>query len=157
MKEKVITIKLKNINDVFNIYNPEIINDELHNYIMHQCLGTSVYKPLKFIIEGNFSDEEKESVALSIKNYYKSYIEHYKKIDKYDDWIRLTLLIIGIVLIFGAQEFNFVINEILLVIGWLAIWELGYDLLFDKNKRKRDYFRYKQIYYSKIEFLDNEK
>lgn len=152
MKEKIITIEVNNLNDVFNIYNPEIINDELHNYIMHQCLGVSVYKPLKFMIEGNFNDDEKEKIESAIKNYYKSYINHYKSIDKYDDWVRLILLLIGIVLIFASQKFDFVISELLLVIGWVAIWELGYDILFYKQKRKRDYFRYKQIYSSKIEF-----
>lgn len=153
---RIITIYTDDIKEVVSHFNDNIITEELHNYVMHQCLGLSVQGKLTLKFIGNLSSNEQEQIKVSIRNYYKFHIDHYKNIDKYDEWIRLALLILGVALIFVSQKFDYVINEFILIIGWLAIWELGYDILFDKRKRKRDYLRYKQIYSCKIEFAKDE-
>lgn len=153
-KERIITIYADNILQIVNSFNEYTINEDLHNYIMHQCLGLSVREKLILQFIGNFTEEEQKKIKKAINNYYQIYLEHYKNIDRYDDWIRLFLFIIGFIFIFVSQKFDFVISEFLLVIGWLAIWELGYDILFDKKLRKRDYLRYKQIISSEINFIE---
>lgn len=152
--EKIITIHTGNILQIINSFNKDIINEDLHNYIMHQCLGLSIHDKITLQFIGIFKEEEKEKIKTALHNYYQIYVEHYKNIDRYDDWIRLFLFIIGFVFIFVSQKFDFVISEFLLVIGWLAIWELGYDILFDKKLRKRNYLRYKQIISSEISFIE---
>ena len=153
---RTITIYINNIKDIVSPFNNNIITEELSNHIMHQCLGLSVRGKLNLNFVGDANLEEQEIIKNAIRNYYIFHIEHYKNIDKYDEWIRLGLLVLGIVLIFISQKFEYIINEFLLIIGWLAIWELSYDVLFDKRKRKREYLRYKQIYSSKIKFSNKE-
>lgn len=153
---RTITIYTNDIREVVSHFNDNIITEELNNHILHQCLGLSVRGKLTLKFVGNLNLEEQEIIKKAIRNYYKFPIEHYKNIDKYDEWIRLGLLFAGIILIFASEKFNYIINEFLLIIGWLAIWELSYDILFDKRTRTRNHLRYKQIYNSKIEFSNNE-
>lgn len=158
MKEsKKITIYVNNIEKIVSPFSSNVITEELHNYIKHQCLKISLTEPLTFVVIGNIDNEKQEKIKESIHNYYQSYIEQYEKIDKYDEWIRLLLLFLGIVFIIISQNFNFVISELFLVAGWVVIWELVYDILFEKKKRKREYLRYKQIFSSRIEFLKNKE
>ena len=153
---RLITIYTNNIKEIVSHFNENLITEELSNYIMHQCLGLSVRGKLTLNFVGRLNSKEQEIIKKAIHNYYKFHIEHYKNIDKYDEWIRLALLLFGIIFIFASQKFDYVVNEFLLIIGWLAIWELSYDILFDKRTRTRNYLRYKQIYNCEIEFSNKE-
>lgn len=149
-KSREIKIYANNISTLVSPFNKNIICDELSDYILHQCLSFSVKDNITLNIIGSFNNEEQEQLIHAIKNYYSFNIKHYKNIDKYDDWIRLFLLILGFLLIFASTKFDYVINEFLSIIGWLVIWETGYDIFF--NSRRRQSMRYKQIYSSKIIF-----
>lgn len=154
---RTITIYTDDIKKVVSHFNDNIITEELNNYIIHQCRGLSVNGKLTLNFVGSLNNEEQEIIKKAIRNYYKFHIEHYQNIDKYDEWIRLGLLVLGVLFIFISRKFEYIINEFLLIIGWVAIWELAYDILFEKRKRKREYLRYRQIYSSKIEFLKEKE
>lgn len=149
-KIRKIKIYADGLSSLVSPFNKEIISDELNNYILHSCQGFSVKGELTLNIIGSFNNQEQEQLIQALKNYYSFNIKHYKNIDKYDDWIRLFLLILGFLLIFASTKFDYVINEFLSIIGWLVIWETGYDIFF--NSRRRQSMRYKQIYSSKIIF-----
>ena len=72
-----------------------------------------------------------------IQNYYKDKYLYLKKFDNLDNYIRLTLFLIGILAIFISKQFSNILSEIFLIAGWVVIWELIYDILFNEIKRKR--------------------
>lgn len=156
-KTRTIKIYTDDILEVVSHFNDNIITSELNDYILHQCLGLSTKGVLTLQFVGELNEEEQDIIKKAIRSYYRFHIEHCRDIDKYDEWVCLALLILGIILIFVSQKFDYVINEFFLILGWLAIGELAYDVLFDKRLRTRDYLRYKQIYYSKIEFIKSEE
>ena len=74
----------------------------------------------------------------------------------YAEFKKTILFLIGIVLIV-IYYFSFVniIKEIILILGWLSIWESVYSFLTDS---KRDYiyiYRLKQYVKARIYFVDS--
>jgi len=145
-------IEIKKLEDALNKFNSELISEELENYILEQSL-TNLNKAKEINIKCNLSQAEKELLVNSIHNYYSNLNKGYKKIDKYDDYVRIFLLIIGIILILISQETGSFLSELFLITGWLFIWELLYDILFNQIKRQRKANIYKKLSTCKINFI----
>lgn len=64
-------------------------------------------------------------------------VKSLNKIDKYDDYFRFLLLLLGIILIIISEIFSALLSELFLIAGWVVIWEVVYDILFTGIKRKQ--------------------
>ena len=64
-------------------------------------------------------------------------VKYLNKIDKYDDYFRFLLLLLGIILIIISEIFSALLSELFLIAGWVVIWEVVYDILFTGIKRKQ--------------------
>ena len=143
-----IEINLKNELDALNIYNKNIIAESLDNYL----ISFLEHKPLKETINIIISGTENQNIDKIIKNYYQKKYLYLNKIDKLDNYIRLILFIIGIMAILFSEQFTNVISEIFLISGWVIIWEIIYDVLFNEIRRKRKARIYKALANSKITY-----
>lgn len=143
-----IEINLENELDALNIYNKNIISESLDNYLV----SFLEHKPLKGTINITISGTNNNNIEVIIKNYYQEKYLYLNKIDKLDNYIRLILFIIGLIAILLSEQFTNVISEIFLISGWVIIWEIIYDVLFNEIKRKRKAKIYKYLANSKITF-----
>lgn len=145
-----IEINITNENELLNIYNKNIISETLDNYLI-----TSLeHRSLKEDITINITGTKNEFIKSIITNYYEEKYLYLKKIDKLDNYIRLTLFLIGILAIFISKQFTNIVSEIFLIAGWVIIWEIIYDVLFSEIKRKRKARIYKTLANAKIILKD---
>ena len=152
MKEKnEVVIYLNELEEAINKYNPNILSDELTNYILKRCMFFSTKSDIDIIIYG-IEDKEQQGLKDIFHNHFKDLVDKTKKIEQYDDIKRVLLLIVGIVLICISEMFKFVVSELFLVAGWVVIWELVYNIFFERIKRNRDYFKYLQLSKANIKF-----
>lgn len=136
-----IEINVNNERDILNTYNKNIISESLDNYL----LSSLEHKPLKDKLMINITGSTNMNIGDIIKNYYQERYLYLKKIDNIDNYIRFILFIIGVIAILLSEQFSNVISEIFLISGWVIIWEIIYDVLFNEIKRKRKARIYKAL------------
>ena len=129
-------IEVKKLEDALNPFNKEILSEELDKYIVKLCqIDIKNAKELNIIC--NLNLEEKKLIENTIHNHYTNLTKRLNKVDKYDNYIRIVLLFIGIILLLISEEITSFIKELFLITGWVFIWEMLYDILFNQIKRKR--------------------
>ncbi len=68
--------------------------------------------------------------------------------------IKTILLIVGIVLIIiYYSQVASILREIILILGWLAVWESVYSFLFDLTKDKMRIVRLKELARARVYFV----
>lgn len=150
-----------NINDksiLTNPFNDEKISDELGNYIFKCSMQYKISNKLKIIINHDnlLSHEEQLKLKKMIIVYFNEQINYRNKLYKFSIVIDSLTLLIGILFICLYYLFYYyniaIISEILLIIGWVAIWEWAYNNIFVDTKNIFKIEKYKQIINSKIIF-----
>lgn len=145
-------IEIKNIDDALNKFNSNEISNELNNYITDMSLkGFKNIKELN--IKCNLTKKEKEELEEIIHNYYKNLAKDLNYIDKHDNHIQIILFLLGLLLILISKETTSFLSEVLLIAGWVFVWEMLYDVLFNQIKRKRKAYIYKNLAKCKINFI----
>lgn len=151
-----INIKLEKLEDATNKYSENFLNDELDNYIVNNSIHTHNKERITLIINNFTNKEEQEKLTKLIHTHYQTKVNQLKKIDQYDDYFRLILLLLGIILIIISEQFTSLISELFLIAGWVVVWEMVYDLLFTGFKRKRDLKIYKKLATCEIIFQEHK-
>ena len=149
-----INIKLDSLEDATNKFNNEVLNEELANYITSSCLHSLQKERTTLSIKGLPNINHQEQLSKLIHSHYQSKVKQLNKIDKYDDYFRVILLLLGILLIIISEQFTSLLSELFLIAGWVVVWEIVYDILFTSIKRKRDLKLYKKLATCEIEFLN---
>ena len=156
--ENKIIINLNQNDDACNKFNNNILSKELGNYIYEQYTGFKNDGDIKLIIS---SDEEmdnnfKNKLRKMIIEYISSNIIELNKIHKKVIIKSILLSIIGICLIFIAHFFNiyneYIVSEVLMIAGWVSIWEVFDNLVFKESKWRSRYNGYKKLSKCEIEF-----
>ena len=104
------------------------------------------------------TDEEKEHYKkLIIKEFKESNDELEYEIEL-GNIKKLTLLLIGISFVIASYFFGHIIGEILeeilMVFGWVALWEVAYAIFFTDASRRRKIKRNNQIIKANIKYID---
>lgn len=149
-----IKIKLENLEEATNKFNHEVLNDELDNYITSASMHTLHKERIILNINGLSNNNEQKELITLIHTHYQNKVKQLNKIDKYDDYFRIILLLLGILLIIISEQFTSFLSELFLIAGWVVVWEIVYDTLFTGIKRKRDLKLYKKLATCEIEFLN---
>ncbi|MBQ9834326.1 MAG: hypothetical protein IJO33_03955 [Bacilli bacterium] len=152
----MIKIRLNNYQKAFNEYNIDRLSESLDNYIIREVRLVPLNN-VGIIIEGKFNETEKRELIKKIHNYYKEKANYYDGIDKYDHVFRFILFLIGAILIILSYFFQNIISEVILIAGWVIIWEVIYDILFTNVKRKRKKYLYVKLSNCKITFEKENK
>lgn len=148
-----IKIELNNISEVFNKFNSDMINQELDNYIISFCENKFFRKKgITLEVYGINDSKDKDLFIDIIHHHYKNKVNFYSKLDKFDDYYRISLLILGIVAILLSENFVSFLSELFLIAGWVVIWEIVYDVIFNEIRRKRKENIYKKLANSNIVF-----
>lgn len=151
-------IELKDKKDFVSKYNSNRISSDLYNYLKDEIKLINIKEKIKIQIKPQFKmlDEEKELLALNIKKTCKEEIDDIKYLEERILLKEILLLLIGLIIIFLCflVKNSAFISEIILIIGWLFIWESLYSLIFRRTKNKILKERLKSIINSDIDFID---
>ena len=153
---ETINIKLKNIEDATNPFNESLLNEELDNYIVNNCKHISSKESIILNVNNLSKKEEQEQLLTLIHHHYQNKVKQLNKIDKYDDYFRLILLLLGIILIIISEQFISLLSELFLIAGWVVVWKVVYDILFTGIKRKRDLKLCQKLSTCKINFNEHK-
>ena len=158
-KETIIEISFDEKDDYINQFNENKLSNNLSNYILDECKGKSLDNRITLNVKVNFkiSTSDKEKFVTMIHENYKSDLEEYMLILKHSHLKKIIIFFIGVILIylyyFQDISHNKVISEVILVIGWVAIWEVAYTWLFENSKNRLTIKRLKQLTRCKINFI----
>ena len=150
-----INIELSNIQEATNKFNGEELSEDLNEYIINKC-KFKIIKNTKIIlnITNLKSKNDKQKLYSLIHNYYEQKASIFKKFDLIDNYIRIFLLVLGIIAIFISEQLPILLSELFLIAGWVLVWEIFYDLLFNEIKRKRSFKIYEALTKCEINFID---
>lgn len=144
-------IKINNLKDIENNFNKEELNQEFVNYLINKC-QFNYDNTFQITVQGNLTEKDKKRLERMIHNHFNTLYLRWNNFDKYDNYFRILLLILGIILILISEQLLSVFRELFLIAGWVVVWEIVYDELFSQIKRKRDKKIYKMLSTCKIEF-----
>lgn len=149
-----INIELINLESALNEFNKDILSDNLDNYLIYSLNNEKlINKNIQLNIKGINNKEEQIHLTKVIYNHYQKKNNFFNKIDNVDNIVRFILGIIGAIIILISHEFDFLLSELFLIAGWVIIWEIVYDILFNEIKRKRKKKIYALLANSKINFI----
>lgn len=156
---KYIDITLDNMDDASSIYNDDILNEELSDYILKQAMG--IFPKQKVIIKikplFEINQSEKEKLVDMIRKNYGIDIRESLIRRKYELIKKIILMLVGTVFILVSEllESNCIMlmPEIFLIISWVAIYEAIYSFIFVDTKEMIKTKRLKKLTNCKIEFI----
>lgn len=147
----MIIIDTDNIEDLINTYNNSLLNSNFDDYLLHQL---KFVNKDKIIVHFNktFKKSDQELITNTIHNYYLDKYKKHSFIDKFDDYVHMILLILGIIFILISEKLISFLSELFLIAGWVVVWEIIYDLLFNSIKKKKLKNSYKKLANCEITF-----
>ena len=146
-----VLVTVQNRGELFNEFNDKLLSSALNDYLVKSCLYVKK-ETITLKIKGLSSKKEQENFKKVLHEYYDKKSQFYMLEDSIVDVKRIFLLLLGILLIFISKIFDFILSEIFLVAGWVAIWEIVYDLFFRERERKRKIKIYQKLAKSTIIF-----
>ncbi len=162
MNEIVINLDVRDKKYFVSKYNDDVIDPELSSYIMNYMIGTSLKDKVTMKIECKFelTEEEKDKYSAIIKKEFKENIDEIDGETYKSNVRKFTVLLLGTIFIalsyFIDASLGHILSQILTVFGWVALWEVAYAVLFGDAKKRRNLKRYKQLYNSKIEYVEKK-
>ncbi len=154
--DNTINIFLKEREDYINSFNQERISTDLDEYILNETKTFNPKRKVTVNISSNFNigEDEQEKIKRMIKASYRDDIKELKLYR--DNLLRRDFLILLIGILILVIYYLFldypVINEIILIVGWITVYESIYSLLFSRTELNIKIRKRKQLINSKIIF-----
>lgn len=138
--EREIIIDINNHYELVEKYNDNKISQDILRYIIKEAMLMKSYDNIKLIINKKFNTDKNvtEMIKVGLKEEYQRNLEQYQLNNKR----QLFFLCLGFILIFMALMIpqRNVFKEILLISGWVPIWEIMelelYPDAYSRKKRK---------------------
>ena len=155
-----ININLKKKDDFYSRYSNQKLSSELTEFIYNECYGEdyknniviNIYTKLK--ISKNEKNDMMDTIRRTFGLKVQDELYYYEKAK----FKKTILFLIGIVLIvIYYLSFIEVLSEIILILGWLAIWESVYSFLADSSKDYIKIYRLRRLASSRIYFVDSSE
>lgn len=141
--EELVKIDIDNKYELVAKYNEEKISNELLEYIIKQTILVNKNKTIKIVVNKNKSIEE-DSIKIikqGLKEEYNRSLEERHR----NNMKQLAFLLLGIIFIFIATRIDNrgMWRELLIITGWVPIWEMIEIELFPDvyGRRKRRIIR----------------
>ncbi len=146
MKEYIIDVNLNSIEDIYHPYSNTTLNPELSKYLLEECRGIPASKNIviKFICDYSLTKKEQDSIIELVHNNFRQELKEELMLSHIFSLFHIVIFLLGLIALFLSYfDISSILKEIFLIIGWLAIWEVVYNLIFvygsDSIKRKRYY------------------
>jgi hypothetical protein len=156
MEDIIINLDIKDKKYLLSRYCDDVIDPELSNYISNYMIGTDLNSKVIINIDCKFdlTEEEKSRYSNIILKEYSENIEEINYEKKKSNINRLALFLLGMLFISLSylidNTLGHILSQVLVIFGWVVLWEVAYSIIFADAKRNRTLKRYKQLYNSKI-------
>lgn len=115
---KNIIVNIKRESDLYEKYNDNLSKD-LINYLIEEA---RVKDDIKIIINTNLNIKK---IDVLLKEGIINAYNNSKRLDKYLDNKQIIFFIIGIIFLILSTFIKYgILNEIIIIAGWVAIWEV---------------------------------
>lgn len=123
--------------NLYEKYNTNIINTELINYLVDNALY--IKKEDKVTIQVNNICKTKENIKEIIINGLNKELDSLIKSNYRNNIIQIMLFLLGTIFLFLSTLISdtAIGKEVLIIIGWVPIWEMIYLELFRDSKNRR--------------------
>lgn len=158
MNKNVINLTIQSKEDFYDKFNTNQLSKELGDYLYNNNLQFPFKEPLSIRIITTFKLEKKdqEEIVDMIREYFGLSIRETLNYYKFNRVKKLILFILGIVLIccahFTELRHDFIFSEVLLIVGWVAIWEVFENILLVETKKRFKLKYLKRLVQCKILF-----
>ena len=159
-KTKEIKIMINKESKLYNEFNNSKLSNELSSYILEQSKGISLKNNITLNVYLNFriNEEEKEKLVNEIReNYGLDVRENLLKL-KYNILVQVSMLLIGLVLTLISHlivdDYFYLLNQFLYILGWLMIYESINSFIFFNIKTLYKNKKYKKLIKAKIIFTE---
>lgn len=133
---KTITININSRKDLFDVYNTKEINDKLIAHLIKEAayITTKDNLTIKILNKTNENINISKLIKDRLKREYDNVIfENHK-----NNLTQFILFIIGVTILVIAKLYNHLIwHDVLVIIGWVPIWEMVDIEIFDNINEKR--------------------
>lgn len=154
--KSTIPIYIENKEDYTSPYNHKKLNSDLLAYILDEHKGIPLNHTIEIKVSSphTFSKQEKNDFIFILRsNLGEDIKEHYLEMKL--TYIRAIILVmVGILFIFLSDQVSNIFKEILLIIGWVGIWESCYIFLFDNMQSRIKIKKYKKLVNAKVVFCE---
>ncbi|NLC48024.1 MAG: hypothetical protein GX758_01510 [Tenericutes bacterium] len=164
MKEElIIEIDINEKKYLISNYNENTISPSLRDYLINELVGESLNAKVTLNIDTKFklSNDEKELYSSMIRKEFKESINELVYESGTSDIQKILMFLLGLLFLFSSFLLEAVLGEvfsqILMVFGWVALWEVAYSIFFTDSSRKIKNKRYKQLQNAIIIFNDENK
>lgn len=157
-KINYIVVEINNKENIFNKFNEKQISDGLAQYIITNAKKSFLGENIKLVIKQNIllTTQEQTKIVDAIREYFGLLVRKKILYLRINNIKQTVLSIVGILLIifseFLSLTFDYLIPELLLIAGWIVIWEVLDSILFVDSKTKIDKKIYLKLSNCEIEF-----
>lgn len=156
--EHFIHVTLREYDQMMSNYNDKSLSQELGQYIYKECQGIPMKKRINIKVTSKFlmTEDYKKKLSDLIHAYFGLEVKENLIFIKYNMIKNVFFSILGIVILTIAftlqKHFYNVISEILIIIGWILLWEVLYNLFFNNRKLRIKIKRDKMLARCKIQY-----
>ncbi len=156
----VIPIRLDNIDELYmkHDYKRLVLSDEISDYI--EEVASIIPFKHDIILEihcKRIDDESQKRIRKVIKNNYGMEIDDIDYETRMSKYISAISLVLGIAIIVLALAIEVekigIIKELLMLAGWVIVWDILEELIFTNSRRKMERLNKLQIYESQVDFV----
>lgn len=157
-KTNYIVVEINNKENIFNKFNEKQISDGLAQYIITNAKKSLLGENIKLVIKQNIllTTQEQIKIVDAIREYFGLLVREKILYLRINNIKQTVLSIVGILLIifseFLSLTFDYLIPELLLIAGWIVIWEVLDSILFVDSKTKIGKKIYLKLSNCEIEF-----
>lgn len=154
--KNTITIDIEEKNDYTCPYNKQKLNSELLTYILDESKGIPLQNKIEIEVYSHFDKNEKKYfVDILRSNLGEDIKESYLEMKL--TYIKAILLFLfGLLFVFLSNIVPQIIKEIILIIGWVGIWESCYIFLFDRIHTRIKIKKFKKLVNAKVMFYEQK-
>ncbi len=154
--KNTITIDIENKDDYTCPYNNRKLNSELLSYILDESKGIPLQNKIEIEIHSHFDSNEKKSfIEILRSNLGEDIKENYLEMKL--TYIKAILLFLfGLLFVLLSNITPQIIKEIILIIGWVGIWESCYIFLFDRIHTRIKIKKFKKLVNAKVIFYEKK-
>ena len=158
LKTLKIEVTVKNIEELYHPLNNKTLNPSLANLLYDECLGKEKKSKIDIhiITYKKIQEEKKEEIRHLIHNHFKEQKKEIQLKKQTSHLFYSSILLIGILfLLLSFITQSELIEEILLILGWIAIWEVVENFLFQESKESLKQKRYKELGSARIYYKED--
>lgn len=148
--ENIIKVDINNVEDLLERYDNKKANQDLLNYIIDKSMNIDKYSDIKILInKNNIKLDIKSLISQGLIDEYNKSFNTYEK----TNLIQSALFILGFIILiisFIIGETG-LLHELLLIVGWVPIWEVVHLELFTDFKERKKRLVLKKLIKSEIE------